>query len=258
MRHASCLGLHPTRARLRPHSSLRSARRLHCRSTPDIKNLCSIGGSSRSILLDTLLLAETFLENNERLENAIEFLVHDLERSLHLVKWEGMGRHKRWIDTLHLQHTQEAFHTQTTTRTQTGRNRLFRHPDSPFDARDMHKITMPMIAHIGDRTACFGDFDCILEGAIGSQCLDCCIHPLSISQIKDPLNDILFGEINNDIGSIGTRKFLPTRNRFDPNNQSGSPQLRTSGCHQSYWAFCKDRHSAPDWNTTVLCPHEAS
>ena len=38
------------------------------------------------------------LENDERLEDAIEFLVHNLECSLHLVKWEGMGRHERGID----------------------------------------------------------------------------------------------------------------------------------------------------------------
>ena len=55
------------------------------------------------------IAAESPLEDDERLEDAIELFVHDLEGSLHLVKREGMGRHQRGIDALHLQHTQEAF-----------------------------------------------------------------------------------------------------------------------------------------------------
>jgi hypothetical protein len=119
---------------------------------------------------------ESLLEDDERLEDAIELFVHDLQRSLHLVKREGMGRHERGVHTLHLQHAQEAFHAQPATRTQTGRNRLFRHADSPLDARDRHKVTVPMVAHIGDGAPGFGDFDRMLEGDIGSQCLDRCVH----------------------------------------------------------------------------------
>jgi hypothetical protein len=123
------------------------------------------------------MTAESLLENDERLEDAIEFLVHNLEGSLHLVKWEGMGRHERWVDALHLQHPQEAFHAQTATWTQTGCNGLFRHADSPLDARDMHKVTVTVIAHIGNGAASFRDFDRILEGDIRPQSLDSCIHP---------------------------------------------------------------------------------
>jgi hypothetical protein len=42
------------------------------------------------------------LENNERLQNTIQFLIHDLKCSLYLLKGEGMGRHECWIDALHL------------------------------------------------------------------------------------------------------------------------------------------------------------
>src|SRR5205807_6670012 len=108
----------------------------------------------------------SLLENDERLEDAFEFLVHNLEGSLHLVKWEGMGRHERWIDALHFQHAQEAFHAQTATRTQTRRNSLFRHTDAPLDARDMHEVTVTVIAHIGDGAASFRHLDRILEGDI--------------------------------------------------------------------------------------------
>ncbi len=98
---------------------------------------CSKGGFGGIALLDTCMTAQSLLENDERLEDAIKFLVHNLEGSLHLVKWEGMGRHERWIDALHLQHAQEAFHAQTATRTQAGRNGLFRHADTPLDARNV-------------------------------------------------------------------------------------------------------------------------
>lgn len=54
--------------------------------------------------LDMCMTAESPLENDEWLENTIEFFVHHLERSLHFVKWEGMGRHERGIDALHLQY----------------------------------------------------------------------------------------------------------------------------------------------------------
>src|SRR2546428_12130037 len=147
--------------------------------------------------------AESLLENDERLEDAIEFLVHNLKGSLHLVKWEGMGRHERWIDALHLQHAQEAFHAQTATRTQASRNGLFRHADSPLDARDMHEVTVTVIANIGDSAASFRDFDRILEGDIGPQRLDRCVHSLSLCQVEDALDHVLFGEISDHIGTIG-------------------------------------------------------
>jgi hypothetical protein len=87
--------------------------------------MCSKGGFGGIALLDICMTAESHLENDERLEDAIELLVHHLKGSLHLVKGEGMGRHERGIDALHLQHAQEAFHAQPATRTQTGRNGLF-------------------------------------------------------------------------------------------------------------------------------------
>ncbi len=93
---------------------------------------CSKGCSCGSALLDTCLTAESLLENDERFEDAIEFFVHNLVGSLHLIKGEGMGRHERGIDALHLQHAQQAFHAQTATRTQAGRNGLFRHADLCF------------------------------------------------------------------------------------------------------------------------------
>ena len=52
----------------------------------------------------------THLEGDERLEDAIELLIHNLERPLHLVKGKGVRRHERGIDALHLQHAQEAGH----------------------------------------------------------------------------------------------------------------------------------------------------
>src|SRR5437588_9824464 len=94
-----------------------------------------------------VMTAKPLLENDKRLEDAIEFFVHNLEGPLHLVKWESMGRHERWIDALHLQHAQEAFHAQTATRTQASRNGLFRHADSPLDARDMYKVTVTMVTN---------------------------------------------------------------------------------------------------------------
>src|SRR5437868_15101489 len=99
------------------------------------------------------MTAKSLLENDKRLEDAIEFFVHNLEGCLHLVKWESMGRHERWIDALHLQHAQEAFHAQTATRTHDGRSGLIRHADSPLDARDMHKVTVNMVPNIGDGAA---------------------------------------------------------------------------------------------------------
>ena len=66
---------------------------------------------------DMCLAAASSLKNDERLEDAVEFFVHDLEGSFHLVKREGMGRHERGIDALHLQHAQQAFHAQTATGT---------------------------------------------------------------------------------------------------------------------------------------------
>src|SRR5260370_32721546 len=61
--------------------------------------------------------AESLLENDERLEDAIEFFVHNLEGSLHLVKSKGMGRHERCINALHLQHAHASLQSQTPTRT---------------------------------------------------------------------------------------------------------------------------------------------
>src|SRR5438067_11569764 len=111
-------------------------------------------------------MAESLLENDERLEDAIEILVHNLKGSLHLVKWEGMGRHERWIDALHLQHAQQAIHAQTATRTQTGRNGLFRHANSPLDARDMHELTLTVIANIGYAADTLHDVDIMPQGTI--------------------------------------------------------------------------------------------
>jgi hypothetical protein len=114
-----------------------------------------------------------------------------------------MGRHERWIDALHLQHAQEAFHAQTATRTQAGRNSLFRHAESPLDARDMHKVTVTMVTNIGDGAPCFRDFDSILEGDIRPQSLNSCIHPLSIRQGEDALDNVLFGEIRDQVCTVG-------------------------------------------------------
>src|SRR5215469_12050572 len=102
--------------------------------------------------LDAPVAAVSPLEDDERLEDTVELFVHNLESSLHLVKGEGMGRHERRIDALHLQHAQEALHTQTATRTQAGRNRLFRHADSPLDTRDVHEVTVTVVPNIGDGT----------------------------------------------------------------------------------------------------------
>jgi hypothetical protein len=176
----------------------------------------------------------SLLENDERLEDPVEFFVHNLEGSLHLVKGESMGRHERWIHALHLQHAQEAFHAQPATWTQAGRNGLFRHTDSPLDAWNMHKVTVTVIAHIGDGAASFRDFDRILEGNIRPQRLNSCVHPPSISQIEDALDNVLFGEISDDIGAIGARKVLPARYRFDSDDQPGPTQLRSHCCHQSH------------------------
>src|SRR5205807_3497159 len=120
---------------------------------------CSKGCSYGSALLDTGLTAESLLENDERFEDAIEFFVHNLVGSLHFVKGEGMGRHKRGIDALHLQHAQEAFHAQTATGAQAGCNGLFGHADSPLDAWEVYEITVTVVAHIGDGAASFRDLD---------------------------------------------------------------------------------------------------
>src|SRR5260221_1885204 len=89
-----------------------------------------------------LFAAESLLENYERLEDTVELFVHDLEGSLHLVKREGMGCHQRGIDALHLQHTQQAFHTQTATGTQASRNVLLRLAHSTLDAAIINTITL--------------------------------------------------------------------------------------------------------------------
>ena len=68
-----------------------------------------------SALLDTCMTAEFLLENDEWLEDALEFFVHDLEGSIQLVEWEGMCRHERGIDALHLKDAEEALHTQPST-----------------------------------------------------------------------------------------------------------------------------------------------
>src|SRR6266487_1680254 len=193
---------------------------------------CSKGCSCGSALLDTCLTAESLLENDERFEDAIEFFVHNLVGSLHLIKGEGMGRHERGIDALHLQHAQQAFHAQTATRTQAGRNGLFRHADSPLDTRDMHEVIVTVIANIGDGAASFRDFDSILEGDIRPQRLDSCVHSLSISQIEDALDNVLFGEISDRIGTIGARQFLSPRYSFYSDDQPGPTHLRSYCCHQ--------------------------
>src|SRR6266480_4147219 len=200
--------------------------------------------------------AESLLENNERLEDAIEFLVHNLKGSLHLVKWEGMGRHERWIDALHLQHAQEAFHAQTATRTQAGRNGLFRHADSPLDARDMHKVTVTMVTNIGYGAASFRDLDRILEGDIRPQSLNSCIHPLSIRQGEDALDHVLFGEIRDQVCTVGASKFLSARYRFYSDNQPGPTQLRPYCCHQSHRTLCENSYCSPDRNIAIFCAHE--
>src|SRR5713101_30852 len=200
--------------------------------------------------------SEIRLEDDERLEDTIELFVHDLERFLHLVKWEGMGRHERGIDALHLQHAQEAFHSQTATRTQAGRNRLFRHADTPLETRNMHKVTVTMVPNIGDGATGFCDFDSILESDIGSQRLDRCVHPLSISQVQDALDHVLFGEISDCIGTIDACKFLPARHRFYSDDQPGATQLRPDCCHQSHRTLGEDGYRSPDRNMAILCTHE--
>src|SRR5215475_16198218 len=102
-----------------------------------------------------------------------------------------MGRHKRGINTLHLQHTQQAFHAQAATGTQASRNRLFRHADSPLNTWDMHKVTVTMVPNIGDGAPGLRDFDRILESDISSQRLDRCVYTLSCSQVEDALDHIL-------------------------------------------------------------------
>src|SRR6266852_2510383 len=110
--------------------------------------------------------SEIRLEDDERLEDTIELFVHDLERFLHFVKWEGMGRHERGIDALHLQHAQEAFHAQPATRTQAGRNGLFRHADSPLEARDRHNVTVTMVPNLVDGARGCCDYNRMLDGDI--------------------------------------------------------------------------------------------
>lgn len=75
----------------------------------------SLSGSQKSaqrVLLPASTLRDRHLrafqlENNKRLENAIEPVVHDLEGPFHLLKREGMGRHERRINALHLQQAQK-------------------------------------------------------------------------------------------------------------------------------------------------------
>ena len=131
----------------------------------------SIDSRSKGLLpckafLGTCMAAESLLENDKRLQDAIEFFVHNLERSLHLVKREGMGGHERWIDSLHLQYSQQALHAQAATGAQTRFNGLFRHADPPLNARDMHEISLTVVANIGDGTTGFRDCDGLLEGDI--------------------------------------------------------------------------------------------
>src|SRR5258708_23098603 len=100
-------------------------------SIDSVGDPCSRGRSGGIALLDTGMTAESLLENDERLEDAIEFFVHNLKGSLHLVKCEGMSRHGRWIDALHLHHAQEAFPAQTATRPHPAGNVLLPHANSP-------------------------------------------------------------------------------------------------------------------------------
>src|SRR5260221_8517623 len=196
--------------------------------------------------------AESLLENDERLEDTIEFFVHNLKGSLHLVKWEGMSRHGRWIAAFPLQHAQETFHAQTASRTQTGGNGLFRHANSPLDARNMHEVTVTVIANIGDGAAGFRDFDSILESDIRPQRLDSCVHTLSISQIEDSLDNVLFGEISDRIGTIGARKFLSARYRFYSEDQPGPTQLRSNPCQRSHRPHSNNIYICPDTYIPVI------
>src|SRR5258708_10359433 len=113
-----------------------------------------------------------------------------------------MGRHEHGVHALHLQHAQEAFHAQTATRTQAGRNGLFRHADTPLETRNMHKVTVTMVPNIEDGAPAFCDFDIILESDIDSNPLHRSVHPITIRHVHAPTDQHLYTAIHDLIYHI--------------------------------------------------------
>lgn len=54
--------------------------------------------ASAGRLATSFCLPFVSLEDDEWLDDAITLLIHDLERSFHLIKWEGMRGHECGID----------------------------------------------------------------------------------------------------------------------------------------------------------------
>src|SRR5215472_13706759 len=89
------------------------------------------------------------LKKDERLDYSVKFLVHHLECLRHLVKAKAMGGQQGRVNAASFHQAEQAFHSQPSTWTQTGADRLFRHSDSPIEPWYTNELTLAVITSIG-------------------------------------------------------------------------------------------------------------
>src|SRR5262249_5999218 len=75
------------------------------------------------------------LKDDERLDHAVELLVHDLEGTIKIGEGERVSGHVRRIHPSHLQQPQQALQAQAATRAQACLDRFLGHANAPVQAR---------------------------------------------------------------------------------------------------------------------------
>lgn len=101
------------------------------------------------------------------------------------------------------------------------------------------------------------DLDRGLERHIRAKGLDGGVDSRAPSQVKDPLNNILAGEVDDLARTVCVREFLPIGNGFDSDDQADAPEPGSYGRHQSHRALGEDSHGSANRDVPLLRPHEA-
>src|SRR5436190_880667 len=84
-------------------------------------------------------------------------------------------------------------------RVEAGLDRLLGHADAPLDTRNVHVLTLAVVANIRDRAARLGHLDRVLERDIRPQCLNRRIDSATTCHFDDALHDVFAAGVYDNV-----------------------------------------------------------
>src|SRR5437879_6588568 len=87
-------------------------------------------------------------EGDEWLDDSVQLPVHGVECLLEVAERERVGGHACRIHTSGLDDPQQALQAQASAGAEAGLDRLLGHADAPLDTRNVHVLTLAVVANI--------------------------------------------------------------------------------------------------------------